>query len=179
DQGQTGLCGPYRVPKYDVRICAIGDVDESNALCGQACFLAKDNNLEIARLLEHVQHDLFDLGADLAQPIKEGEEEGQKLRIQVSQVEALEQQIDHFNENLHPLQSFILPGGGQLAVSLHMARSVVRRAERSVSLCTQTETLNPEVLRYLNRLSDLLFVLARAANQNGQKDVLWKPGKNR
>lgn len=179
DQGTTGLCGTSRVLKHDARICAIGDVDEANTLCGQSHFFARQDGSEIGTLLEYIQHDLFDLGADLAQPLEKDETEGEKLRIHSFQVEALEKKIDHFNEDLQPLKSFVLPGGSQLSSSLHVARSVVRRAERSVSVCSETESLNPEVLRYLNRLSDLLFVLARVANNNGKEDVLWKPGKNR
>ncbi|MCP4924286.1 MAG: cob(I)yrinic acid a,c-diamide adenosyltransferase [bacterium] len=180
DQGTTGLCGTSRVSKHDARICAIGDVDEANALCAQSHLFAKqEENAEIEDLLERIQHDLFDLGADLAQPLENDENEGEKLRIQPSQVEALEHEIDRFNEHLQPLRSFVLPGGSALATSLHIARTVVRRGERSVSFCAQSESLNPEVLRYLNRLSDLFFVLARVANNNGKEDTLWKPGKNR
>jgi cob(I)alamin adenosyltransferase len=132
-------------------------------------------------LLRSIQHDLFDLGADLATPIAVDEAPGSRLRILPTQVDRLEREIDRFNDGLAPLNSFVLPGGTALAAALHIARTVVRRAERvAVQLvASESENTSPEAVRYLNRLSDLLFVLARVANNHGAWDVLWTPGTNR
>lgn len=180
DDGTTGLVGGSRVPKDDLRVEAYGTVDEANACIGWAICQARQirgtgaRERAIARELSLVQHELFDLGADLATP-EDGEDGA--LRIVASQVERLEGAIDHWNEGLGDLKSFVLPGGSALAASLHGARTVVRRAERvCVSLASQ-EKVNPEAIRYLNRLSDLLFVLARAASDG--REVLWKPGSTR
>lgn len=170
DTGETGLGRGGRLPKHHPRITAIGEVDEANAALGVACLYATG---EVKALLLEVQHDLFDVGADLCVT---GDEPGD-LRVTHKQVDRLEQQIDRFNDTLEPLTSFVLPGGTKAAAFLHMARTVVRRAERSVIALAAKEEINPRVIHYLNRLSDLLFVLARTANNQGQADVLWQPGK--
>lgn len=175
DQGETGLGDGQRVRKDHPRVTAYGEVDELNASLGIVllidCMLEKE-------LLREIQNDLFDVGGDLCIPHPEGEVSGKYLRITVGQVEKLEKAIDRLNENLEPLRSFILPGGSAAAAHLHLARTVCRRAERSVVTLMQTETINPQAMIYLNRLSDLLFVMARVANDNGKRDVLWTPGKN-
>jgi cob(I)alamin adenosyltransferase len=171
DDGTTGLADGSRRSKADLRLESYGTVDELYSTVGLA---VRAVSAVIARLLQTLQHDLFDLGADLATP---GADEG--LRITAGQVEALEKSIDEFNVDLPPLESFVLPGGTESACWLHLARTVCRRAERLAVALAATEELNPEALRYLNRLSDLLFVLARAANGGGDEDVLWIPGKNR
>jgi cob(I)alamin adenosyltransferase len=177
DKGETGLGDGTRVPKDAPRVAAIGDVDELNAVLGLV--VANCPDFPEAALLHAIQNDLFDLGADLCVPLQEQEESGKCLRVTAAQAERLEQAIDRLNANLAPLNSFILPGGALAAAWLHLARTVCRRAERAVVTLMHTETVNPQVLIYLNRLSDCLFVLARAANDNGKGDVLWVPGANR
>lgn len=178
DDGTTGLVDGSRRAKCDLRLESYGTVDELNAVLGLAVVAAAraddDASATAAAFLERVQHDLFDLGADLATP---GDGEG--LRITEGQVKALEKAIDEANARLQPLESFVLPGGSELASLLHQARTVCRRAERCTVDLARTETIGPHVLEYLNRLSDLLFVLARVANADGADDVLWVPGKNR
>lgn len=172
DKGQTSLGSGARVSKSDARIQAIGDVDEANAAIGWA----KENTPKTLHpLLYRIQNDLFDLGADLCMP----EEKSTALRIVASQVEFLEKEIDQFNQDLAPLTSFILPGGSKSSAALHLARTIVRRAERSLVKLNQIQPLNPEAVKYLNRLSDLLFVLCRHVNDKGSKDVLWVPGQSR
>jgi len=172
DKGDTSLGSGARVSKSDERIQAIGDVDEANATIGYA---KEHTPKALDALLLHIQNDLFDLGADLCIP----EESPTALRIIASQVDFLEKQIDKFNQNLEPLKSFILPGGSKGSAALHLARTVVRRAERSLIKLHQIQPLNPEAVKYLNRLSDLLFVLCRHVNGDGSKDVLWVPGQSR
>lgn len=172
DEGMTSLVGGARVSKHHARMEAIGAVDEANAAIGVARVNADG---EMDAMLSRLQHDLFDLGADLATP--EGAEYA--LRIQPEQVTRLENEIDMVNARLSPLESFVLPAGSAVAAHLHLARTIVRRAERTAFSLSDDEELNPKALHYLNRLSDLLFVLARAANGNGAEDVLWKPGANR
>lgn len=185
DDGTTGLASGERVRKDHPRVVAYGSVDETNAAVGLAVAAADGATSAVASrlagILRDIQQDLFDLGADLATPPKSGEKPGECLRVVGSQTARLERLIDEFNENLAPLTSFVLPGGNALAAALHMARTVSRRAERdAVALMAQEpQGVNPEAVRYLNRLSDLLFVLARVANDFGGNDVLWKPGKNR
>jgi cob(I)alamin adenosyltransferase len=186
DDGTTGLGTGSRIEKDSVRVEAYGDVDEANAAIGAAVLAASAGASDpmakkIKDVLSAIQHDLFDLGADLCIPGAPDEKEGAKLRIQSSQTERLEKTIDEFNEPLAPLNSFVLPGGTPLASALHIARTVTRRAERrAVTLLrAEPDATNPETVRYLNRLSDLLFVLARAANGNGEADVLWVPGATR
>lgn len=171
DDGSTGLADGSRRPKSDPRLDCYGTVDELNATLGLAVRIATG---PVASLLESIQHDLFDLGADLATP---GTGEG--LRITSEQVEALERAIDAHNAGLEPLTSFVLPGGSELACWLHLARTVCRRAERKSVALAAAEEINPEAIRYLNRLSDLFFVLSRVSNDGGSGDVLWIPGKNR
>jgi cob(I)alamin adenosyltransferase len=177
DRGETSLGDGSRVPKHALRVAAYGTVDEANAAIGLAR-LHTAGDAETDAMLGRIQNDLFDLGADLCTP--EGGRRGSgSLRIVAAQVERLEQEIDAMNAGLRPLDSFILPGGSAAAAHLHLARTVTRRAERLVSELARSEPVNPEVLRYLNRLSDHLFVLGRRANGNGANDVLWVPGANR
>jgi cob(I)alamin adenosyltransferase len=172
DRGQTSLGDGSRVPKHALRVAAFGTVDEANAAIGLARLHADAGS---DAMLGRIQNDLFDLGADLSTP----EGGGPALRVAAAQVERLEREIDMMNASLRPLDSFILPGGSATAAHLHLARTIIRRAERLVSDLAQREPLNLEVLRYLNRLSDHLFVLGRRANDNGGRDVLWQPGANR
>ena len=175
DLGETGLGDGRRVRKDHPRVAAYGEVDELNACLGVV--LTVDGVPE-SELLRDIQNDLFDVGGDLCVPIGQTEEAGKNLRVTAGQVEKLEKAIDRLNEPLEPLRSFVLPGGSNAAAYLHLARTVCRRAERSVVTLMNQEKINPQVLIYLNRLSDLLFVLARAANDNGKRDVLWQPGKS-
>ncbi|WP_366554543.1 cob(I)yrinic acid a,c-diamide adenosyltransferase [Aquibaculum sediminis] len=175
DKGKTSLSDGRRVVKHDLRVAAYGTVDETNAVIGLA---RQHTEGEVDALLSRIQNDLFDLGADLATP----ESEAPKyppLRIVAAQVDALEQAIDHYNGALEPLKSFILPGGTAASAWLHFGRTVARRAEREMTALAETESVNADAIRYANRLSDLLFVLARALNDNGKADVLWVPGQNR
>lgn len=180
DDGTTGLAAGPRRSKGDLRVDAYGVVDETNAFIGLARLSTKDLP-EIDALLASVQNSLFDLGADLATP-ETGKPLGyEPLRITENQVEALETVIDKLNTKLEPLKSFVLPGGSPAAAALHVARTVCRRAERlMVELSAKNgEAVNPAAIRYINRLSDLLFVAARAANNEGKDDVMWVPGKDR
>mgnify|MGYP001407963784 FL=1 len=179
DDGSTGLVDGSRSAKHAARIEAIGAVDEANSALGLA-ILAIDPSDGLRR----IQNDLFDLGADLATPKGaldgEGFEPGEMvLRIVPAQVEWLEQAIDAANESLEPLTSFVLPGGSEAAARLHVARACVRRAERAMTALAELEPVNPAALHYINRLSDLLFVLARAANDDGKADITWTPGAHR
>ena len=178
DDGTTALANGERRPKSDLRIAAYGTVDETNAVIGIARLHLSDQPV-IDAMMARIQNDLFDLGADLAVPERQGQAE--RLRVLESQVMRLEQEIDALNAQLAPLNSFILPGGLPAAAHLHLARTVCRRAERAlVELALKPdEALSPFALRYINRLSDLLFVASRAANGNGAHDVLWVPGQNR
>ncbi len=175
DKGKTSLGSGKRVHKHDLRVEAYGTVDETNSIVGIARLHSKDL---VDDILARIQNDLFDLGADLCCP-EEKDPEYPPLRITADQVERLEQEIDDLNADLAPLKSFILPGGSEIAAYLHQARTVSRRAERLISALSQTEEINPEGLKYINRLSDLFFVLARHVNDKGAKDVLWVPGANR
>ena len=170
DAGETSLGDGSRVPKTDPRIEAYGAVDELNSLLGLV--LAGELPAEFRPWLEQVQNDLFDLGADLSVPL---EDERERLRVTTEQVERLEELCDLVNERLEPLKSFILPGGTESAARLHVARSVCRRAERLAVDLAGKGSVNPTALAYLNRLSDLLFILARAAN-TGTPEPLWRPG---
>jgi cob(I)alamin adenosyltransferase len=177
DDGTTGLVRGPRRPKSDVRFDAYGTVEEANACVGMAR-LHTSSMPKIDMLLARIQNDLFDVGSDLATPgADDPAADYPTLRIRPVQTEFLEKQIDHYNADIAPLKSFILPGGSPLAAALHLARTVTRRAERiTVELAAVEADTSPEALRYLNRLSDLLFVLGRVANSNGVKDVLWVPG---
>ncbi|MBU1307588.1 MAG: cob(I)yrinic acid a,c-diamide adenosyltransferase [Alphaproteobacteria bacterium] len=179
DDGSTGLVRGPRRAKYDLRVEAYGTVDEANACIGQAR-LHTTAMPKVDRLLSRIQNDLFDVGSDLATPgADDPAAQYPSLRVRPVQTAALESAIDQHNEALAPLTSFVLPGGSPLAASLHIARTVTRRAERiTVELAATEPDTNPEAVRYLNRLSDLLFVLARVANANGTRDVLWVPGGN-
>jgi cob(I)alamin adenosyltransferase len=178
DGGETALVDGSRVPKNAPRVAAYGTVDELNATLGLARLHGAG---AIAEGIARVQNDLFDLGADLATPGYENDAAAkrQPLRIVAPQVERLEREIDAMNDDLAPLRSFVLPGGSALAAHLHLARTVCRRAERLTVTLAGTETVNPETVRYLNRLSDWLFVAARVANDLGTGDILWVPGANR
>ncbi|MGE0289146.1 MAG: cob(I)yrinic acid a,c-diamide adenosyltransferase [Bradyrhizobium sp.] len=178
DDGTTALGNGERRPKYDLRVEAYGTVDEANAAIG-VVRLHLAEMPELDRMLGLIQNDLFDLGADLAVPQREGKAE--RLRVLSSQVERLERNIDALNEKLAPLGSFVLPGGTPAAAYLHVARTICRRAERvMVELAARPEEpVSEAAIQYVNRLSDLLFVAARAANNNGASDVLWVPGQNR
>lgn len=177
DDGTTGLVrGPRRL-KHDLRVECFGTVDEANSYIGVAR-VSTESMPKIDMILSRIQNDLFDVGSDLATPGKDPEGSPPSLRVTTAQTLWLENTIDQFNADLAPLTSFILPGGTPLAATLHIARTIVRRAERGVvELMAREPDVNPEALRYLNRLSDLLFVLARVANANGRKDVLWTPGR--
>lgn len=175
DEGMTSLVGGKRLPKHHLRFAAIGAVDEANAGIG----LARQHTVDDEdAMLERIQHDLFDLGADIATPL-ERDEAKESLRIVAPQVKRLEEEIDGMNATLAPLESFVLPGGCAAAAYLHMARVLVRRAERDMTALAEHEAVNAEALRYINRLSDHLFVLSRVLNDHGATDVLWKPGVNR
>jgi len=178
DDGTTALGSGERRPKYDLRISAFGTVDETNAAIGVARWHVKDAR-ELDTMLGLIQNDLFDLGADLAVPQREGKAE--RLRVIASQVERLERDIDVLNAKLAPLTSFVLPGGTPAAAYLHLARTICRRAERMmVELAAKPdEPVNDAAIQYMNRLSDFLFVASRAANNHGAGDVLWVPGQNR
>ncbi len=175
DHGETGLGDGTRVAKDHPRVVAYGTVDELNAVLG--LLLTMNPKITEADLLRSIQNDLFDVGADLCCPPETGEQPGQKLRVRPEQATRLEQAIDRLNEALRPLNSFVLPGGNPAAAWCHLARTVCRRAEREVVTLMHAEQINPQVLVYLNRLSDLLFVLARVYNDGGKADVLWEPGK--
>lgn len=177
DDGTTGLVrGPRRM-KHDLRVACFGTVDEANSLIGVAR-THTTSMPKIDRLLMRIQNDLFDLGSDLATPGADPAGAEPSLRITASQTEWLEEMIDQFNEGLKPLTSFVLPGGTPLAAALHVARTVVRRAERdAVALLAREPDVNTAATIYLNRLSDLLFVMCRVANGNGASDVLWQPGR--
>jgi cob(I)alamin adenosyltransferase len=171
DAGETSLGDGSRVPKLDCRIAAFGTVDELNSLIGLA--LAADPPGEVREVLGRVQNELFDVGADISVPFGIAD----RLRVSQAQIDALEADCDRFNAELPELKSFVLPGGSELAARLHVARAVCRRAERAVLDAAERVELNPLVNVYLNRLSDLLFILARAANADGD-EPLWKPGSS-
>lgn len=178
DAGETALGNGVRVAKHSARVTAYGTVDELNATLGLARLHAGD---ETDAALARIQNDLFDLGADLCRPEmeKDAEAEYPPLRMVPAQVERLEAEIDAMNAHLEPLRSFILPGGSALAANLHLCRTVARRAERMVVELAALESVNEAAIRYLNRLSDWMFVAARMANDGGRADVLWVPGANR
>jgi cob(I)alamin adenosyltransferase len=181
DDGTSGLVDGSRLAKADALFGAIGDVDEANSMIGFAR-LAIDDAIMDARLAV-IQNDLFDLGADLATPADDSDDPfapgEMTLRVTAAQVTRIETEIDAMNEHLSPLTSFILPGGNEAAARLHLARTAMRRAERSAVAAQLSRPLNPAALAYLNRLSDWLFVACRAANNNGANDVLWVPGASR
>jgi cob(I)alamin adenosyltransferase len=177
DKGKTSLGTGRRVAKHDLRVAAYGAVDEANAAIGLAR-LHMAGDAEADAMLGRIQNDLFDLGADLCTPEAAGDTR-ERLRITSGQVERLEREIDALNAGLAPLKSFILPGGTPAASYLHLARTVARRAEREMTALAERESVNEEALRYINRVSDHLFVVARHLNDRGARDVLWTPGATR
>lgn len=181
DQGTTGLGTGDRVAKHDARIAAYGTVDETNAAVGLARVELSEADAQLDQQLMRIQHDLFDLGADLCVPDTGEKLKFEPLRITEDQVARLERELDGLNENLQPLKSFILPAGERSAAALHFARTVSRRAEREMTLLAAQdgEIVSEAALKYINRLSDYLFVAARVANDYGKKDVLWVPGATR
>ncbi|RMF74385.1 MAG: cob(I)yrinic acid a,c-diamide adenosyltransferase [Alphaproteobacteria bacterium] len=189
DRGATSLVGGQRLPKDDPLVAAYGTIDEANAAIGLVRAVLHHERSGLTRraadrdeadgMLARIQNDLFDLGADLATPWKESEEENAALRITDEQVTRLEHEIDTMTTRLEPLTSFVLPGGSRTSAHLHLARTIVRRAERAMVTAMRVHAINPQTLRYVNRLSDHLFVLARLLNDEGRGDVLWKPGANR
>ena len=174
DDGDTALGDGERVLKDSLRVSAYGNVDELNASIGIITLYA---NAELKRKLKNIQNDLFDIGADLCVPISEKNKD--RLRLSTNQIETLELEIDEMNSILEPLNSFVLPGGCRSATFLHMARTICRRAERSVVSLRSQEKINDNTLIYLNRLSDWLFVASRVENQENSSEVLWAPGKNK
>jgi cob(I)alamin adenosyltransferase len=178
DEGETALGNGARVAKHALRVASYGTADELNSFVGVARLEAEG---EMDAALSRIQNDLFDLGADLCRPEmeKDAEAEYPPLRVAAAQVARLEREIDAINADLGTLRSFILPGGTRLAAHLHVCRTVSRRAERLCVELASMESINPEAVRYLNRLSDWFFVAARAANNGGKDDVLWVPGANR
>ena len=182
DDGTTALGTGERRKKYDLRIAAYGTIDETNAAIGLAR-LRIHNDAALDPALSRIQNDLFDVGADLCTPAKEGGkgEGGARLTVTDNQVAWLETEIDRLNEDLNPLRSFVLPGGSAAAAYLHLARTICRRAERLIAELAEqpSEAVTPAVLKYVNRLSDFLFVASRYANGKGAGDVLWQPGQNR
>ncbi|HZT49205.1 MAG TPA: cob(I)yrinic acid a,c-diamide adenosyltransferase [Hyphomicrobiaceae bacterium] len=181
DAGLTALGTGERVPKHSARIAAYGTVDETNAAIGVARQHVREADPEVDAMLGRIQNDLFDLGADLTMPERGVGARQQPLRMSDAQVKRLEDEIDRMNADLKPLRSFVLPGGSAAAAALHVARTVCRRAERSmVELASlPDESVGEAALRYINRLSDLLFVASRYVNARGEGDVLWVPGQNR
>jgi cob(I)alamin adenosyltransferase len=176
DDGMTGLVDGSRVAKHAARMEAIGAVDEANSALGLAALALED---EAAADVRRIQNDLFDLGADLATPGEDFTPSEMVLRIVPAQAEWLEHRIDALNEHMAPLRSFVLPGGSEASARVHVARASVRRAERAMTALAAEAPVNPAALAFVNRLSDYLFVLARALNANGEGDVLWQPGANR
>lgn len=176
DAGQTSLGDGARVAKHARRVAAYGDVDEANAVIGLARLHAQG---DMDAILARIQNEMFDLGADLCTPDGDGKRAQGALRVIDTQVDRLEAEIDAANDRLGPLTSFILPGGSALAAHLHHARTVVRRAERHMTALAELEAVTPAALKYINRLSDHLFVYARLANGGGADDVLWQPGGTR
>lgn len=179
DDGTTGLVDGSRCPKHSSRIAAIGEVDQANSVIGLA--ICGIENVEQRAMLTRVQNDLFDLGADLATPAEDSDFAPSEmvLRMVPEQATWIEEQIDALNEHLEPLTSFILPGGSEAAARVHVARATARSAERAVTAMAAETPVNPSAVAYINRLSDLLFVLARVLNDNGEADVKWVPGANR
>jgi cob(I)alamin adenosyltransferase len=181
DDGSTALGTGDRRKKYDLRVASYGTVDEANACIGLARVHTASGYPALDAMLARIQNDLFDLGADLAVPETDEPPEHEPLRIVAAQVARVEADIDLLNGELAPLRSFVLPGGTAAAAALHLARTVARRAERLIARLAEQpdERVSPEALKYMNRVSDFLFVAARVVNDNGRGDVLWVPGKNR
>jgi cob(I)alamin adenosyltransferase len=181
DDGTTALGTGERRPKHDLRVEAYGTVDEANAAIGVARTRLAGAETQLDAMLAAIQNDLFDLGADLATPDDGGKPDHEPLRIVPAQVSRIETDIDRLNADLQPLRSFVLPGGSDVAAALHMARTICRRAERAMVELAAREPgkVGDAALRYVNRLSDFLFVASRWVNDKGGADILWVPGKNR
>ena len=181
DDGTTALGSGERRPKYDPRVEAYGTVDEANACIGLARLHTEGSDPDLDRMLSRIQNDMFDLGADLATPESEQPLEYEPLRITETQVTRIEADIDALNAGLKPLRSFVLPGGSAASAALHLARTTARRAERRIVELAEMpgEHVNAAAVKYVNRVSDFLFVAARVVNDNGARDVLWVPGENR
>jgi len=179
DDGTTALGTGERRPKNDLRVETYGTVDETNSVVGLVRLHTTGHLPEVDAVLNRVQNDLFDLGADLATPESDKDLGYEPLRMTPQQVSALEEAIDTFNADLQPLRSFVLPGGSAASAHLHLARTVARRAERLMVHLSEVEKINSCAVQYMNRLSDLFFVLSRFLNAKGEDDVLWVPGKNR
>ncbi len=179
DDGTTALGNGERRNKFDLRVAAYGTVDETNASIGMARLSVIRTEPLIDAMLERIQNDLFDLGADLCTPDGDTKPGREPLRVAAEQVARLEQEIDLLNKDLPPLRSFVLPGGTETSAALHVARTVARRAERIMVELARHEPIGEAAMQYINRLSDFLFVAARYANDKGGRDVLWTPGKNR
>lgn len=180
DKGTTALGSGSRVPKHHLRIASYGTVDEANSVIGLARIHLESGDAEVDAMLARIQNDMFDLGADLCTPETGEPLDYEPLRISDNQVKRLESEIDQLNGKLEPLRSFVLPGGKPGAAALHVARTVCRRAERLMVELSQQEgeVVSEEALRYVNRLSDFLFVASRYVNNLGKADVLWSPGEN-
>ena len=177
DDGKTELGDGNRIEKFSTRVEAYGTVDEVNSVIGTVTCLSINTELKTA--LERIQNDLFDLGADLCLPESENENLAyEPLRVRKEQVSRLESEIDSMNKSIEPIRSFVLPGGTEIAANFHLCRTICRRAERRVVKLMETEKINLEALKYLNRLSDWFFVAARKSNNNGKGDILWKPANN-
>ncbi len=177
DDGKTELGDGNRIEKFSTRVEAYGTVDEVNSVIGTVTCLSINTELKTA--LERIQNDLFDLGADLCLPESQNENLAyEPLRVRTEQVSRLEAEIDTMNKNIEPIRSFVLPGGTEIAANFHLCRTICRRAERRVVKLMETEKINLEALKYLNRLSDWFFVAARKSNNNGKSDILWKPANN-
>jgi len=185
DKGETMLGSGAMVEKFSMRVTAYGEVDEANATIGLAIAILHESEHPdrdaLATELTIIQNDLFDVGADLCVPIEQGEDAGSRLRVTEQMVASTEAAIDRWNAKLEPLTSFVLPAGTKASAAIHVARTVMRRAERAVTqlLSVEPETTNRQTQIYLNRVSDYLFVVARIANNSGTNDVLWKPGGER
>lgn len=181
DDGTTALGSGERRPKFDLRVASYGTVDEANACIGMARVHTEGTHADIDAMLVRIQNDMFDLGADLAAPDTGEPLPYEPLRIVASQVARVEADIDILNKRLQPLRTFVLPGGSPAAAALHLARTVTRRAERMMVELSRIEgeIVGADAIRYINRVSDFLFVAARAVNDDGRADVLWVPGQNR
>ena len=178
DDGKTELGDGKRIVKFSTRVEAYGTVDELNAMIGTITSMNIETKLDSC--LERIQNDLFDLGADLCLPEDTtGHMNPEPLRVEKSLTERLESEIDNMNKRIDPIRSFVLPGGNEIAAKLHLCRTICRRAERLVVKLIENEQVNKEALKYLNRLSDWFFVAARVSNDDGKKDILWKPAMNR
>ena len=178
DDGKTELGDGKRIVKFSTRVEAYGTVDELNAMIGTITSMSIETKLDSC--LERIQNDLFDLGADLCLPEDNTRQMNtEPLRVEKSLTERLEAEIDNMNKRIDPIRSFVLPGGNEIAAKLHLCRTICRRAERLVVKLIENEKVNKEALKYLNRLSDWFFVAARVSNDDGKKDVLWKPAMNR